>query len=208
MKKLPIALIAFMVFNSCSEKKRNGEGTDHTKFFPVLSFIQSQVAHVDTSLYPILKIVTSGMESDTTYIPREEFRKEAEEFLSIPDLTEKKHGKNYREEKMFDETLGRVILAYVPEKDNVDLLRQEVIIVPTYGNQDHVKSIILEKRVKAKDGITIKRLLWQVDESFQVVSILEGLSPEKVDTKEIIWNRAPELDSVISRTDSTTNKDK
>ncbi len=208
MKKIAAILVLVYLFEGCKEKERTGEGTDPSKFFPVLSYIKSQVAHVDTSLYSIIKVITTDSISDTTHIPREEFRKEAEEFLTIPDLMEKKSGRYYREEKMYDETLGRVLLTYIPEKENLELLRQEVVIVPTFGNEDKVRSIIIEKKKDFRDSSVLKRMLWQVDESFQVVSIIEGKDASRIITKEIIWYRPQSVDTFPVTRDSTSRSSK
>ena len=202
MKFTFAAAIVFLLF-SCKEKPKASD-VDPKTFFPVLSFIKSQIAHVDTSLYPIILITTTDEKSDTTYIPREQFRKEAEEFLNIPDLTQDKPGKWYKEEKMFDETLGRVIMSYVPIKDNVEILRQDVVIIPTYGNKDQVRSIIIEKKKGKTNSTMLYRLLWQVDESFQVVTMDEGREPTAVVTKEVIWNK-PLIDSTTT-IDTTVKK--
>ncbi len=42
--------------------------------FRFYHLIENQVAHIDTSLYSIMKVVyTDSLHSDTTYIPREQF---------------------------------------------------------------------------------------------------------------------------------------
>ena len=83
MKKwLSIFFIAFLA--GCNSE--NEEEDQNAQFFPVVSYLNSQVAHVDTSLYRIIKIVTVDGVSDTSYIPREQFRNEAKDFISIPDI--------------------------------------------------------------------------------------------------------------------------
>ncbi|MER3499026.1 MAG: hypothetical protein C4308_10535 [Chitinophagaceae bacterium] len=186
MKKIFVIASAMLLLFACKSKKKND-------YFPVISFINSQVKHVDTSLYRIIKVVTVDSTSDTTFIRREDFRALAKDFLESPDLTRYSIGKKYKEEKFYDQSLNRVIFTYTPIKNNVEVLSEQVTIAPTLSGEDEVKSIIIEK-MKEEDGSMLhQRLLWQVDESFQVVDIIEK-NGKPVSTKktEVIWNRTEE----------------
>ena len=186
MKKnwlLIASLVTILAYWGCKQKNKND-------YFPVISLINSQIKHVDTSLYSIIKIDKVDSTADTTYVKREEFRRLAHNFLETPDLTENSIGKKYKEEKFYDETMNRVILTYTPIKEKVDVLRQEIIITPDASGNDKVKSIIIEKINDARDSTIHQRLLWQVDESFQVVTIVEkNGQPVSTRTTEVIWNR-------------------
>jgi len=190
MKRALILLSAILLLSAACKMKKKGAGN----FFPVLSFIKSQIAHVDTSLYNITKIIyMDTIHADTTYVRREEFRGLAKDFLSIPDLTEKKYQDRYREEKMFDETLNRVILTYKPEnQDKEELQDQEVLITPDLSG-DKVNSIIIDQVISNKDGFLQKRMLWQVDQSFQVTTIAQKPGePETITTMKVTWNEKEE----------------
>jgi hypothetical protein len=91
---------------------------------------------------------------------------------------------------MYDEPMNRVILTYTPIKDNVEVLREEVVILPGTQGVDKVRSIIIEKIKDRKDSTIHQHLLWQVDEKFQVVTIIEknGL-PVSDKTMEVSWNK-------------------
>src|SRR6185295_9332188 len=164
--------VALLLALSCKRKKNAENNQDQQEsFFPVLSFIKSQVAHIDTSLYPIKKIVfTDSTHSDTFFVPREEFRNLAKDFLEIPDLTDKKYKDRYKEEKLFDETLNRVIITYKPQNpDKEELQKQEVLIAPDPSG-DKVNSIIIDRVISNKDSFLQKNMLWRVDKSFQVTT--------------------------------------
>src|ERR1044071_495268 len=113
MKKYasPFLLLFCLLIVSCKQKNQS-DGNKET-FFPLLSFIKSQVAQIDTSLYSIKKIISiDSIHSDTVFVPREEFRNLAKDFLDLPDLTEKKFKDRYIEEKLFDEQINRVSILY------------------------------------------------------------------------------------------------
>jgi hypothetical protein len=157
----------------------------------VLSLIESQVAHVDTSLYSIIKIEqTDSLSPDTTYIPREEFRAAAKDFLFIPDLSDKKVAKRYKEETMFDETLNRVIITYTPENPSgEEIQKQELLVTPNAATGDKVNNIIINRVISNRDSLMKQNMLWQMDKSFQVATTLQKPGKtEKNITVKVTWN--------------------
>ena len=180
---LPSVLVAVAAFYSCKHEKKND-------FFPVTSFISSQVKDVDTSVYSIIRTDKIDSTWDTTYIKREEFRALAHDFLESTDLTNSSIGKKYKEDKIYDESMDRVILTYTPVKENAEVQREEVVIIPGNTGNDKVRSIIIEKIKDSKDSTIHQHLLWQVDEKFQVVTIIEkNGQPVSSKTVEVSWNR-------------------
>jgi hypothetical protein len=177
--------ILFLYFIACKQEEK----TDEERFFPVLSFIQSQVADIDTSLYSIRKLVyIDSLRTDTVYIPREQFREAAKDFLYIPDISSSQYDDRYTEEKQFDETMNRVMLTYTPLKpEKEEIQRQEVLIKPDPAG-DKITNIIINRIVNTKDSSVQKRLLWKVDESFQIITTkqLNG-QPETTSTVKVVW---------------------
>lgn len=190
-QSLKLTSILFLtLLLSCGEKKNSKS----EKFFPVLSYIQSQVAHVDTSLYSIRKIIfISDTLTDTIHIPREAFRNEARDFLNIPDLMESKFQKRFTETKDFDETINRVMLTYLPvNPDKEEILRQEVLIAPDPSG-DRITSIFIDKMVVTKDSSVQKKMIWLTDKSFQVTTIKQVKEqPETTSTFKVLWNEGDE----------------
>ena len=173
---------------ACKSKQ---DKTDKKPFFPVLSFIKSQVAHIDTSLYSIKKIIyIDSVRSDTEYIHRENFRSIARDFLEIPDLAEKKYRSRFIEESMFDESMNRVILTYKPvNREKEEITVQEVLISPGQGTEDKVMSIIIDRVISNRDGYLQKNMLWQVDRYFQVTTTLQKPGqPETITIMKVTWN--------------------
>jgi hypothetical protein len=195
MKKLSLLISVFLalfLLISCKQKKK--EKPPNERFFPVLSFIKSQVAQVDTSLFSIRKVIyVDSAKTDTTYYPREKFKDLATDFLNIPDLADPKYAERFKEEKQFDETLNRVILTYLPVTDEKEeIQRQEVLIHPDPSG-DKITSIIIDYFINNKDSSVQKKMLWQVDQSFQVTTTrqLAG-QPETNSTYKVIWNEENE----------------
>jgi len=172
---------------SCKNKKTDEEKENQT-FFPVLSFIKSQVANVDTSVFRIIKIVQKDSTSDTTYLKREEFREAAKDFLTIPDIASDELKDEYTETKLFVQDLKQVALSYMPKKANKEISRQEVMIKPD-GNGDKVQSFFINRTTESKDGTIQKILFWEVDKQFKIVTLIQSPGqPEKKETVKVIWN--------------------
>ena len=172
---------------SCKQKPKEEE----KKFISVLSLIEKQVAHIDTSLYAITRVVyTDSLHSDTAYIRREDFRSVAKEFLDIPDLSEKKVAKKYMEETRYDELLNRVIITYKPiNSDDGEIKKQEIQVTPDLATGDKVNNIIINRVINNRDGFLQKDMLWQIDKSFQVVTTTrQPGQPEKITTTKVTWN--------------------
>ena len=96
--KFILTSFLLLSFTACKQTEKDTK----EKFFPVLSFIQSQVADIDTSLYSIRKLIyVDSLRTDTLYLNRENFREEAKDFLSIPDISSSKYQSRYKEEKQY-----------------------------------------------------------------------------------------------------------
>ncbi|MBL7752401.1 MAG: hypothetical protein JNN29_13520 [Chitinophagaceae bacterium] len=186
MKKMLLLTTLSLILLSCKEKKKND-------FFPVLSFLQSQVKHVDTSVYNIQKIVPiTDSTADTTSIPREQFRAEAADFLSIPDLTEGRFTDKYEQREGFEQEINRAILSYYPKagSKNLEIIRQDVVIIPTTTGNDQVRTLFIDRIKEYKDSTVLQKLFWTTDESFKVLNIVQKTGqPDRVSQKELVWNR-------------------
>ncbi|MFZ1260655.1 MAG: hypothetical protein WAQ93_09255, partial [Chitinophagaceae bacterium] len=150
---------------------------------------------VDSSLYSIMKVVyTDSLNIDTSYIPREQFAEVAKEFLDIPDLSDKKVAKRYKEEPaVHDEMMNRVIITYTPiNPDKEEIKRQELLATPIPGEDARVNNIIIIREISNRDSFLQKKMLWQLDKSFQVVTTSQKPGkPEISTTTKVIWNEAP-----------------
>ena len=176
--------LTLVLLLACKNKEDEKE-----KFFPVISFLNSHVAHVDTSVYAIKKIIIQDSLSDTSFVPREEFRQLAKDFLDAPDLSQKEFKEKYTESEYYDDMLKKVIITYTPVEKDEELQRQEIHITPGNGDEDKISTIILNRYQANKDSTIQRRLLWQVGERFQVVTTIQKVGvPEQTSTMKVIWN--------------------
>ena len=176
----------------CKNKSKSEEPKE--KYFPALGIIKDQVAKVDTSLYSIMHIVfVDSTHNDTTYLKREQFKDAARDFLSVPDLNLDEYHDRFTETSTYDETLGRVMMIYTPKDANDEVVqRQEVLIKPD-SPEDKVTSIFINTNQSNKDSSIEKKMLWKVDESFQVTTTKQYPGqPELTTTYKVSWNETNE----------------
>lgn len=178
---------ALIIVTGCKSKDKEPP----KNFISVLSLIEKQVAHIDTSLYSIVKVETrDSLHSDTSYIKREDFRAVAKEFLEIPDLSDPKVAKRYKEENRYDELLNRVIITYTPLKpEKEEIQKQEILVTPNVASGDKVNNIIIERVINTRDGFLEKKMLWQTDKSFLITTTSQKPGePEIITTTRVTWN--------------------
>lgn len=182
---LIVVSLSIISFSSCKNQKESKES-----FFPVLTIIKNQVAEVDSSVYAIKKIVIVDSTFDTTFVRREDFANLAKDFLQTPDISQKKLKKHYTESNFFDESLQKIIITYTPDDEALELRRQEIHIIPDQGDGDKISTIIMDKFISTKDSNIQKRLLWQMDDHFQVVTIIQKPGEkESTKTVKVVWNQ-------------------
>jgi hypothetical protein len=183
---LSFGLICLISCKSGKKEKKN--------FVSVVSIIRQQVAKVDSGLYSIIKIVTTDSgHSDTSFIPREKFSDEAKDFLETPDLSDQKVAAQYKEEPaVHDQLLNRVILTYTPiDAGKQEFKKQELLATPIPGQDAQINDIIITREINNRDSFMQKKMLWQVDKSFQIVTTTQKpAKPEITTTIKVNWNEA------------------
>lgn len=189
MKNIALFLAGVFIFFSCKTKeKEDGKG-----YVSITSLIKKEIEHVDTSLYSIIKIVsTDTAQGDTTYIPREKFGEEAKEFLLIPDFSDPKIAKRFKEENRYDSLMDRIILTYTPvDKTSEEVNKVELLVstdIMSDGN-NKITNIIIEKGKTDRNGAYNTQMLWNLGKNFLIThSTQQPAEAEKITVTKVIWN--------------------
>jgi len=190
MKKIILSLASIIFLAACNsgKKKSNEKNTDSVT--SALSFIKSQVAQIDTSLFVIKKIeIRDSLPADTSDIHRNEFRSLAKDFLELPDISLEKYKDQYTESRNFTPEINMVSLMTLPkEPSSAEIQKQELLITPD-SEGGKMKTIIVDREWVNKDSSVIKKMIWQVDKYFQVVIIKQiAGQPETTQTIRVVWN--------------------
>ena len=185
MKNYLILLVVIGPFVACKEKKE----TKQEPQISALSIIKGQINKLDTSLYAFTMYDKTDLRSDTTYLKREEVRKHAEPFLSLPDITDKKNYEKYTEEKLIDAQTDLLsIISTLKEEESSEVLKQIMVIDVTDVSSAKVKSIYIDRSITSNDSIIEQKLFWQIDRYFTINSaIIKENQPDKTHFKRVAW---------------------
>jgi len=177
------ALIAIF-FAACNEKKE----TKQEPPISALSIIKGQVNDLDTSLYSIIKYETVDNIIDTVYLRREEVRKFATPFLTLPEIADKNYYKNYTEERLIDAQQETLNITSTAKNENAEIQKQIIIIGLADISSGKVQSIFIDRYIPLKDSTVEQKLLWEIDRYFSIGSIIEKENqPEKTRLTKVVW---------------------
>lgn len=186
--KYAITSIFFgLVLFACTSKKKKDKDT--SQYFPVRSYVQSQVKGLDTASYSFIKIEAFNGKSDTTLLGKEELKQYTKEFTDIPDLTDADEGNKYNETKSFDSLMGRVFMSYTATEDDMEVTRQEITVLPTLTGSDEVKTIYIEKLIPSKDGTIEKKMLWETGYFFTITTITSKGNSDQVHKLKVLFKK-------------------
>lgn len=181
-----IFFFSIVLLFACKQKQKGPE----KKYISAVSIIKEEVAHVDTSLYSIMRVdFKDSLHSDTTYIRREEFRAEAKDFLDIPDLYDQKVARRYKESILRDATINKVVITYTPEDPAAEEMQKQELLITPGAIGDKVSTVIIIRSIVNRDSSVQKNMLWQMGKYFQVTTIrqLPGQS-QTINTTRVTWN--------------------
>jgi len=177
------ALIAIF-FAACKEKKE----TDQEPPISALSIIKGQLNSLDTSLYEIIKYETTDNITDTVYLKREEARKFATPFLTLPEIADKDYYKNYTEERLIDAQQETLNITSTAKNENAEIQKQIIVIAMADVSSGKVQSIYIDRYISSKDSTVEQKLFWEIDQYFSIGSIMEKENqPEKTRFTKVVW---------------------
>jgi len=181
---LILPTLVIILFIACKEKKETKEEPP----ISALSIIKGQLKELDTSLYSIIKYETADNITDTTYLRREEVRKFAAPFLSLPEIADREYYKNYTEERLIDAQQETLNITSTAKNENAEIQKQIMIITLADVSSGKVQSIFIDRYIPSKDSTIEQKLFWEVDKYFSIGSIIEKENqPEKTHFTRVTW---------------------
>jgi hypothetical protein len=181
---LIVPALIVILFTACKEKKEAKQEPP----ISVLSIIKGQLNHLDTSLYGITKYETADNTTDTTYLRRDEIRKFAAPFLSLPEIADKNYYKNYTEERLIDAQQETLNITSTAKNENVEIQKQIIVIAMADVSSGKVQSIFIDRYLPSKDSTIEQKLFWEIDNYFSIGSIIEKENqPEKTHFTKVAW---------------------
>lgn len=189
-----LAAAAFVLFACGDPNPANNDAagsTDTTaasaNFFPVKDFLQGEIAKVDSLPVGIKRYRSSAAVNDSGYIQRDEFRKLAAEFLPAA-LSDSIFKKEFKETSFIDKTTGGATFFYNTSNNDLQLRRVDVV-TETTDTYDKIKSIYLEKMYEQGDSSVTKKLFWNPEREFQVITQV-SVKAEDPETElvKVVWD--------------------
>jgi len=174
--------------NNGAEKMKNKttEEKKEASFFPVTSYIQGQIAEIESKGINPLNIYTSANKSDSIWLKVEDFSSAFKEFV-IPVIDSNSLVQFFDESNFADQTLDTYTFTYDPKgvlPDSILLQRWDVHIDPATNT---VKRIFIVKRTTDNKEL---QLTWQSGKWCKIVSIITDKSGrQSVEYEQTIkWN--------------------
>ena len=180
-----ILVLAFVIIMGCKGKKDEKP----EPAISAISIIKGQLRSLDSSMYEFKKVERNGNRNDTTYLRRDEIRKLAEPFLSLPDIADKTNYKKYAEDKFIDAEQGMLnITSTLKEGETGEIQKQMILVGMTSESNGKVQSIYIDRSINTPDSTIEQKLFWQIDKYFTIGSIVtKENQPEKTYYKKVEW---------------------
>jgi hypothetical protein len=183
------ALTILFLLIACKGKKDVAkEKSKDDQPISALSIIKGQLNDIDTSLYEIKKFETINNVTDSTYLRREEIRKIAAPFLSLPDIADEKYYEKYTEDKLIDIEQNTLNITSFSKSDTAEIQKQIIIVSISPTENSKVQSIFIDRYISKGDSTIQQKLFWVLDNYFSIRNIIEKENqPEKIHTTKVTW---------------------
>ena len=195
MQKLFLFLLVagFIFFSACHSGETappdvsNSSG-DSVNIFPVTSFLKAQLRSLDTLPVTPLRTLTRNGKTDSTWLKREDIRKEATPFLS-PEIDSATMYPLFTEKSFLDETINAFTFSYDPKgklPDSVHLIHWDVYMNPQTKS---IQRIYMVKEASEGPRTVTTQLTWLTGKWYSIRTITEiaGQQPQ-VQEEKMIWN--------------------
>ena len=183
-----IPALTVLLMMACKGKKETKEIKEEGPISAV-SIIKGQVKKLDSSMYAFMKLERNGNKTDTTYLNREEVRKLAEPFLSLPDIAEKMNFNKYTEERLIDAQQSMLNITSTLKDGEAGEIQKQIMVVGLGDDPSgNVQSIFIDRTISSGDSTIEQKLFWQIDKYFTIGKIVSRENePEKTYYTRVEW---------------------
>jgi hypothetical protein len=196
MKLARILLIILPVFflyachNSANRSVSDLSNTADTvkkNYFPVLNFLKSEIAYVDSFPLRLMVYHIRNGKTDSNFINTQTFNQLANAFL-LNDLDSSRFEKRFDETSFLDRSSKLVTLTYSTKDTSYGLRRVDVLAVPD-READKVNSIYLEVSSGNADSLVLSKMLWKSRKSFSILQIFQPKHGEAGTSQtKVVWD--------------------
>jgi hypothetical protein len=185
-----LAALLVMLLAACKRKRDPEKEKEVKEERPIsaLSIIKGQLNHLDTSIYEVKKFETRNNVTDSAYLRRDEIRKIAAPFLSLPDIADEKYYENYTEDKLIDAEQNTLNITSISKSDTAEIQKQIIIVSISPTENSKVQSIFIDRYMSKGDSTIEQKLFWVLDNYFSIRNIIEKENqPDKILSTKVTW---------------------
>ena len=171
-----------VLFGRCHSQNHSRDNiappVDSVHIFPVTSFLKGQLKMLDTMPVTPLKTVSQNGKTDSTWLKREDIRKNAGAFL-LPVIDSASMISLFTEKSFLDQTINAYTFSYDPKvklPDSIHLVHWDVYMNP---QTNEISRIYLVK----ENADTTTQLTWLVNKWYSIRTIIQ-LPGKKPGVKE------------------------
>ncbi len=180
MKSISSVLAIFILFACSSKKNEKSFVQKDTSFYPVSSFIQTELLNVDSMPVALFYIRTADGKSDTSIVDKKVLHQQAADIIS-PDISKEPLKEKYEETVFMDETINSVTLSYSTEDPDAEVRKIEVFVSP---DTEKVKYVYVEKTFSRNDSSFTKKMIWTTGKYLQVNSSITPKTGSQISVQE------------------------
>lgn len=188
-----LLLVCFLFFNACHSNETSQPAAAQTEadsinIFPVTSFLKGQLKQLDTMPVTPLLITTQNGKTDSTWLKREDIRKNATPFLT-PEIDSSGMYSWFKENSFLDQTINAYTFSYDPKKelpDSIHLIHWDVYMNPQTNS---IQRIYMVKEKDSADQNITTQLTWLVNKWYSIRTITQIAGHKaQVRGEKMIWN--------------------
>jgi|SRR5450432_220029 len=153
-------------------------------FLPVLDYLKSEIASVDSFPARIMKFRIEKNKTDSEIITTPVFDQIAKVFLR-QELDSPFFEKTFEENSFVDRTSNLTSFTYLTRDSGYGLKRVDVLTTPTPGGNNKLSSIYLEVSSGNKDTLTMSKMSWKAGSNFRILQIQKPANGDEI-TKQLI----------------------
>lgn len=167
--------IAILGLHACHERRTDTVPDTERKslFLPATTFVESELAGIDSLPVAVLRYRTSPQVNDTGIVPKPVFRKLMEGWFGRAFAEAPLHA-DYHRKVFLDATLGRVTITCDTEDEDAPIRRLDILMDP---ETEAIRSLYVEKVSDTPDGRIIQKLYWSAGRQCRISMSRAGGEP-------------------------------
>jgi hypothetical protein len=196
MKRILILALPLMQLFACHSKEPETVANEKTptdtakkNYLPVVDYIKSEIAMVDSFPRLIRKYRSINGKTDSAIITTPVFDQLAKQFL-LPDLDSNRFEKEFEENSFVDRSTNLISFTYSTKDTGNGLKRVDVLLSPGAATSK-LNSIYMESIAVSGDSTLIEKMTWKAGKNFRIIRIHQPKTGKEImDQVFVDWDNS------------------